>query len=87
MSATTDNDWVVATTTFEQVLPNEWEWYVTWNDRVSDRRVPFRPSREGEERCDLVLHQDAICALPASHPGPHVPVSTNLAKMPFIIAP
>ena len=79
------SEWAEGIIHFDKISPGNSEFWVTWNDGVSDRRVPLRPLRDDESRCDLVHYADAVCCLPASHPGPHVGVNGGQAKLPFVI--
>ncbi len=78
-------EWAEAVTRFDRISPGNLEFWVTWHDGVADRRVPLRPLRHDESRCNLVHSVDAVCCLPARHPGPHVAVRGGPAKLPFVI--
>ena len=76
--------WAKATAHSEQISPGAWQWWVTWHDGTNERRVPFRPMRNDEARCDL-RDGSLVCCLPERHQGPHVSIYSH--SMPFVIAP
>jgi hypothetical protein len=83
----TSEDWAEAAFTVLEVSPDHWEWWFQWHDGVSERRVRFRAHAPDESRCDVAKSGSASYGLASGHPGPHVPISPELASLPFVIAP
>ena len=89
MAEMTGDQWISrATQQNEQVLPGEWEEWVTWNEGGVTRRIRLRQIQPGEERCEEWHSKSAsVCLLPRGHDGCHVPVGEALQRLAKILAP